>query len=129
MQPSDKEIRDFFEKLAREQKEKEFNDLHNDQDTDRARGVCYHDPRNDKVNFDQKVWWAPPHFNELRKELYEQWHETLWPQVGWYMAFQAEEFVARMNEWCGLRLPVDSDKVDWTCEQYLKKLRRMRGAA
>jgi len=98
-------------------------------DTDKARGVGAHDPKNAGVNFDQKIYWFPPHFLELRKELQEQWQDTLWPRVSWYMANQAEEFIERMNDWCGMKLPFDSAKVDWTCEQFLKKLRRMRGAA
>lgn len=98
-------------------------------DTDRARGVGHHDVRSANVNFDQKIYWLPPHFLELRKELEENWHMTVWPRVAYYMAHKAEEFIEVMNEVTGLRLVLDTDKVDYTCEQYLKKLRQMRGAA
>lgn len=100
-----------------------------DQDTDKQRGVGFHDPQNALVNFDQRIYWNPPHFNELRKELYEQWQDTIWPKVSWYMMYKPEEFIAVMNDECGLRVPFDSAKVDWMCEQFLKALRKKRGAA
>ena len=117
------------EEGKRQQAQAEAQAWNDQRDTDKSRGVGFHDPKNAMVNFYQKIYWFPPHFLELRKELSEQWRDTLWPQVSWYMANKAEEFIERMNDHTGLRIPFDSDKVDWTCEQYLKKLRKMRGAA
>lgn len=117
------------EEGRRQKAQAEAQAWNDSRDTDKSRGVGHHDPQNDNVNFDQKIYWFPPHFLALREEIANNWTETLWPKVAWYMANQAEEFIERMNEWCSMRLPFDSAKVDWTCEQYLNKLRRMRGAA
>lgn len=98
--------------------------------TDKRRGCQMHTNRdevNKQENFDQKIMWFPPHYLHLRKELYEQWQDTLWPLVAWRMAFMAEEFCEYMNAATGLALAPDSEAVDWTCERYLKKLREMRG--
>lgn len=101
------------------------------EDTDKARGCSYHN--SDEIgtrqqNFDQFVNWYPPHYNHLRRELYENW-QPLWALVGFRMFARHEEFVEWMNEATNLKLVLDSQAVDWTCEQYLKRLRAMRGAA
>lgn len=98
-------------------------------DTDKARGYSYHN--SDEVNanqqnFDQKIFWFPPHYNYLRQELFENW-QPLWALVGFRMFARHEEFIEWMNEATNLKLVLDSQAVDWTCEQYLKRLRNMRG--
>lgn len=101
-----------------------------DNQTDKARGFHTHSDQNNvdkSLNFDEKVYMFPPAYNALRKELYENWQDTLWPLVAWRMAYRAEEFTSYMNAATGLSLAVDSDCVDWTCEQYLKRLKQMRG--
>lgn len=98
--------------------------------TDRARGFQTHTDRanvDKTLNFDQEVYMFPPAYNALRKEIYENWQDTIWPMVAWRMAFRAEEFTEYMNAITGLALAVDSDCVDWTCEQYLRRLKQMRG--
>lgn len=98
--------------------------------TDKARGCSNHNMEvgNKHLNFDQKIYWFPPHFNLLRQELFENW-KTLWALVGWAMAFRAEMFIEYMNDALDMGLALDSDSVDWTCEQYLIELRRRRFAA
>jgi hypothetical protein len=98
--------------------------------TDKARGFMVHTDRdqvNKQQNFDQGIYMFPPAYNALRRELYENWQDTLWPMVAWRMAHRAEEFTEYMNAATGLALAVDSDCVDWTCEQYLIRLKKMRG--
>lgn len=98
--------------------------------TDKARGFHTHTDRENvdkSLNFDQNLYMFPPAYNALRKELYENWQDTIWPFVSWRMAFRAEEFTEYLNAVTGLALAVDSDCVDWTCEQYLRRLKQMRG--
>lgn len=98
--------------------------------TDKMRGHSTHTDAADvdkTLNFDQKIYMFPPHYNWLRTELVEHWQDTLWPLVAWRMAYKAEEFAEYMNAATGLAIAVDSDAVDWSCEQWLKALRKMRG--
>lgn len=81
---------------------------------------------NKQANFDQKIYMMPESYNALRRELMENW-PNLWEMAGYYMAFQAEDFIAIMNGATGLKLQFDTQAVDWTCQQYLTKLRQMRG--
>lgn len=100
-------------------------------ETDKARGCSYHnhdESGQSSKNFDQKILWFPPHYNYLRQELYENW-QPLWALVGYRMFARHEEFVEWMNEATNLKLVLDSQAVDWLCEQYLKRLRAMRGVA
>lgn len=100
--------------------------------TDKARGLQHHanpDEIRKQDNFDQKIYWFPPHYNLLRQELSSGAWENLWALVAYRMAYVAEEFVEYMNAATDLNLVLDSEAVDWTCEQYLLALRKMRGAA
>lgn len=97
--------------------------------TDKARGYQVHanpDEIRKQENFDQKIYLFPPMYNELRRELHDHWPQ-LWALTAWRMAYKAEEFVEYLNSATDLNLVVDSESVDWTCEQYLTKLRQMRG--
>lgn len=79
-----------------------------------------------KANFDQKIYMFPESYNALREELYNHW-PNLWELVSWCMAFQAEDFVAIMNGALDMKLQVDGNKVDATCQAYLDALRAKRG--
>lgn len=81
---------------------------------------------NKQANFDQKIYMMPESYNALRRELMQNW-PNLWAMAGYYMAFQAEDFIAIMNGATDLKLQFDTQAVDWTCQQYLTKLRQMRG--
>lgn len=78
-------------------------------------------------NFDQKIYMFPESYNALRRELYENWQDTLWPKVAWRMAYKAEEFVEQMNAELNMTIVFDTEKVAWICEQYLSALRKKRG--
>lgn len=112
-----------------EQDQSRIQQICPDNQTDKARGFQTHAaPGSDAgKNFDEKIYMFPPAYNALRTELYENWQDTLWPLVAWRMAHRAEEFTSYMNAATGLSLAVDSDCVDWTCEQYLIRLKKMRG--
>lgn len=97
-------------------------------DSAKDTGVYKHDlsiPEH-KKNFDQKIYMFPESYNQLRKELVENW-PTLWLGVGWYMAFKAEDFVSIMNDALEMRIQFDTEKVGWICEQFLTALRKKRG--
>lgn len=92
-----------------------------------ARDSVKHDISNtNSKNFDQKIYMFPESYNALRREIYENW-PTLWALVSWRMANKAEEFIEHMNEATDLNIVFDTEKVEWICDQYLTKLRRMRG--
>lgn len=98
--------------------------------TDSARGFHSHKNPGEKTgkeNFDQKIYMFPPAFNALREELYNNWQDSIWPLVAWRMVNNAEEFVEVMNAVTGLKLLIDSDAVNWICDRYWHKLRKMRG--
>lgn len=104
-----------------------------DNRTDKEKGLHYHDLQGTDPtqwgrtkNFDQKIYLFPESYNQLRKELYENW-PTLWKLVGWPMAFAANVFVETMNEALDLRVILDSDRVDAICTEYLQALRKKRG--
>lgn len=100
-------------------------------DTDKARGLSHNSSDSvwaSKKNFDQKIYWFPPHYNELRRELHDNW-KNLWALTSYRMAFMPEEFCALMNDATDLKVMFDSDAVDFMCEHWLNRLRQMRGAA
>ncbi len=86
---------------------------------------------NDHVS--QKVYYFPPSYNALRKELETWWKdffEGINPLSGtspaYCMVFDAPQFIGYMNGFTGLSLQLDGDNVEWTCKQYLNALRKMR---
>lgn len=79
-----------------------------------------------KKNFDEKIYWFPESYNQLRKEIFENW-PNLWAVVGYRMAFIAEEFVENMNAALDMNLVLDSEKVDAICTAYLEALWKLRG--
>lgn len=89
-------------------------------------GIHAHGLVDPNANFDQKIYMFPESYNFLRKELHDHW-PSLWAAVSWCMAFQAEDFVAIMNEALDMKLQVDGNKVDATCKAYLNKLYELRG--
>ena len=98
-------------------------------DNDRNKNLHHHTESHesrDQRNFDQKLYFFPESFNQLRIELQQNW-PVLWALVQWRMANRAEEFIEHMNQATDLKLVLDGDKVDFICTQYLKKLRQMRG--
>jgi hypothetical protein len=99
-------------------------------------------------NFDQKIFWFPESYNELRKEMFTHWNpkvtgkhphhmlaEVRWSDVrcSWAMAYDAEMFVEYMNEKLkgvykiALRTNDDELKIGYICSVFLKELRRIRG--
>lgn len=98
--------------------------------TDKEKGLHHHDMEKsaNSKNFDQKIYMFPESYNELRRELYNNWQDSIWPQVSWAMAFAANLFVERMNEFLDLKVQLDSDRVDYICTVYLNELRKRRGA-
>lgn len=100
-------------------------------------------------NFDQKIFWFPDEWTELRKELETHWnpvktgeypHHLLapkvkWtdPRVGWALAFDAEMFLEFMNEQLGgvFRISMVTDDkelhIRHICGTFLKELRKKRG--
>lgn len=95
--------------------------------SDKALGFHYHDmDKSEKTkNFDQKIYMFPPAFNALREELHNHWPH-LWEVTSWYMANRPEEFCGIMNAATELRVIFDSGAVNWMCDQWLRKLQKMR---
>lgn len=89
-------------------------------------GPYKHKPVDKDAPFSEKVYLFPESYNALRAELFLYW-PNLWSQVGWAMAFKAEDFVERMNDALEMKLQLDGNKVDATCQAYLNKLRQLRG--
>lgn len=100
------------------------------------------------ANFDEKVFWFPEEYNELRKELETHWNpvktgkyphhylaDVKWtaPQCGWAMAFDAEMFVEYMNGKLdgvyniALATNDDQQRIGYICGTFLKELRKRRG--
>jgi hypothetical protein len=104
-------------------------EMNADYRTDKKKGLYSHDMERaaNTKNFDQKVYLFPDSYNELRRELYINWQDTIWPHVSWAMAFAANLFVERMNEFLDLKVQLDSDRVDYICTVYLNELRKRRG--
>lgn len=97
-------------------------------ESDQARGHSYHQTESmwaKRTNFDQKIYWFPPHYNELRRELVEHW-PALWALSAYRMVYLPEEFSEFMNEATDLRVQFDSGAVDWMCQQWLDALIRLR---
>ena len=109
-----------------------------DRRTDKEKGLHHHETTGDQhgnwtggdksKNFDQKVYFFPPSYNALRKELCENWPE-LWKRVGWPMVFAAQMFVDTMNAALDMNEVLDSERVDAVCSSYLQELQRRRFAA
>lgn len=82
-----------------------------------------------------KIFLFPESYNNLRMELYDNWRDTIWKDVQWAMAFDAEMFVEKMNMHTkgAYRITaVTRDKeleIDHICTCFLTELRKMRGAA
>lgn len=98
--------------------------------TDKQKNLHHHsmEVAANKKNFDQKVYMFPESYNQLRREMFENWQTSLWPQVSWCMAYAANLFVERMNEFLDLKVQLDSDRVDYICTVYLNELRKRRKA-
>lgn len=85
-------------------------------------------------NFDQKIFWFPESYNELRKELVKFWPE-LWEQrrCQWAMAFDADIFIEFMNEKLdgvyNVAIVTNDDhlRMDHICTIFLTELRKRRG--
>ncbi len=73
-----------------------------------------------------KVYMFPESYNQLRKELHDNWPE-LWNQVGYDMAFNGPSFVEKMDGALGTITQFDSDNVAGMCARYLDELRVKRG--
>lgn len=83
-----------------------------------------------------KIYLFPPAFNALREEL-----ETNWPalmcttdpkngrSLGWYMAFDAPEFISAMNSALDMEEQMDSDDVQGICHRFLNALRKLRNVS
>jgi hypothetical protein len=78
----------------------------------------------------------PESFNQLRKEIVDNWPD-MWPVVGWSMAFAFREmFMTAMNE-AFRNGNIDEQKyvasadesLDIICQRYLDGLRAMRGVS
>jgi len=69
-----------------------------------------------------KADYFPDEFNELRKELSTNF-PALFQRVGWFMAWDREQFMEAMNKALDLRIPFDTDNVT-VCKTYLMHLRR-----
>lgn len=91
----------------------------------------------DTRNFDQKIFMFPDSYNELRKELVNNWPE-LWkdPRCGWAMAFDAPMFTEFMNSKLDGVLKIvtvggaiwdDKDNCNRVCHIFLTELRKRRG--
>lgn len=83
---------------------------------------------NPNAHFSDKIYMFPESYNQLRRELSENW-PNLWAAVSYNMAFAAEDFVSTMNEALDMRIQFDGNRVDATCTVYLNELRRLRGLA
>jgi hypothetical protein len=81
-----------------------------------------------KKNFDRKIYMFPESYNALRKELMTHWPHT-WQGCQWYMANNAQQFVAYMNDALNLKVQFDSAKVDSICKTFLDELRTSRGVS
>lgn len=109
-----------------------------DRRTDKEKGLSHHDTTGDQhgnwtggdktKNFDQRVYYFPESYNQLRKELCENW-PTLWALVSWPMVFAAQVFIENMNEALDMNEVLDSERVDAVCSAYLAELQRRRFAA
>lgn len=90
-----------------------------------------------KTNLDTKehraehvLYLHSEEFNALRKELYENWRDTLWARFGWAMVNQPPLFVAGMCEALGLVfIGFDSADESGTCLRFLNALRERRGVS
>lgn len=88
-----------------------------------------------KTNLDTKesraehtLYLASEEFNALRRELYENWRDTLWAKHGWKMVNQPPMFVADMCEDLGLIFTgFDAGDESGTCLRFLNALRNKRG--
>lgn len=98
------------------------------QRSDKEKGLHHHDMNESGAskNFDQKVYYFPESYNQLRSELYH-YYPALWQVVGWPMAYAANIFVEQMNQALDLTVVLDSDRVDAICTEYLAALRKKRG--
>lgn len=68
----------------------------------------------------------PDSFNALRKELYENWRESIWPRVSYAMVWDKQVFMDVMNEVTGCLCP-DILDLDTMSKTYLDALRMKRG--
>jgi hypothetical protein len=89
-------------------------------------GIYKHSLDGKEKNFDQKIFMFPESYNQLRKELVENW-PNLWALVAWRMANRAEEFVEIMNDALDVAVVFDTEAVDFICSTYLSLLRKKRG--
>ena len=69
----------------------------------------------------------PEEFNDLRKELHENWPD-IFQRVGWYMMWDWPMFIETMNMILQERIPFNAT-VEVASTQYIIILRKKRGAA
>lgn len=75
----------------------------------------------------QTIFLFPESYNRLRKELRDHWPE-LWKKVQWYMAFDADQFIEKMNAELDLRIWSQKPTIADICTRYLDELIKRRGA-
>lgn len=90
-----------------------------------------------KAHVSNSVYYMSEAFNQLRKELYENWREdptedligdrSLWYYSGLMVTFP-QAFVEMMSLELGLNIMFDSGKEEEICFEILNALRKKRGA-
>ena len=96
-------------------------------DPQRDSKLYRHDLSGPKKSGRDAIFLFPENYNLLRQELSTYWESSIWPVVAWRMAYRPEEFVEEMNNFLGLRVEFDTEKVDFISKTYLDALRSKRG--
>ena len=122
-------------------------------------GNMQHRPVADNAHISEKAYYFPPAFMALKQELeyyHKEWFETRNDNLNgkvspaWAMMFNASDFVMIMNQYTlaavdlnipdateaelqaaanKAYIPFDTGAVNWTCHQFLNRLRKMRGVS
>jgi len=120
-------------------------------------GNMQHRPVDADAHISEKAYYFPPAFLALKQELeyyHKEWFETRNDNLNgkvspaWAMMFNASDFVMVMNQYTraavdidipdateselqaaanAAYIPFDTGAVNWTCHQFLNRLRKMRG--